>query len=105
MPTVFSGKAATDGGPTMNRNSVAIASAIGGFIGLASIPLSLPFLGILAAVAAIGLGIFGLKSGGRRWAIVGIVCGCLTLLIAVAAVALVIFEYQRYQQEFNSLVR
>ena len=91
--------------PAMNRNSLAISSAIGGFIGLASIPLKLPFVAILAAVAAIALGIFGLKSGGRMWAIIGIVCGCLTLLFIVAAVALVFYEYQRYQQELDSLLR
>jgi hypothetical protein len=84
---------------------MAIASAISGFIGLASIPLSLPFVGILAAVGAIGLGIFGLKSEGRRWAIVGIVCGCLTLLIAVASVALIVLLFQRYSQEFDRVLR
>lgn len=92
----------TDGRPAVNRDSMAIASAIGGFIGLASIPLLLPFVGILAAVGAIGLGIFGLKSEGRRWAIVGIVCGCLTLLIVVASVALFAQQLEDYEYDFEN---
>lgn len=81
-------------------DKLAVASAVSGFVGLVSIPLSLPFVAILAAFGAIGLGIAGLKSRWQRWAIVGIVCGCLILLLIAAAIALSVLEFQRYEASF-----
>ncbi len=80
----------------MNRTSVAHASAVSGFVALTAIFLSAPFVSIFAALGAMGLGLFSLKSNGRWWAIVGIICGCLVLLLVVASVALLFYEMQKY---------
>jgi hypothetical protein len=67
-------------GIVVNRNQSACLSSLLGLVGLALVYSPFTFGAIVAGIAAIPLGIYGLKSDMPGTGILGIVCGTLVLL-------------------------
>ncbi len=89
----------------MNRKQLAGLSSVLGVLGLGLLFSHFVFVALVAGIAAILLGTYGVKSEMRGFGILGIVCGALVVLLVAVGVVVLLVEMQHYEYKLGGLPR